>query len=67
MNAWEMILTIAAINITYVSLFTMRIILMMKSYVALASALSMIEVFTYLIGLNIVLDNIHQPLNLATY
>lgn len=67
MNALQMILIIAVINISYVSLFTMRIILMMKSYVVLASALSMLEVLTYLIGLNIVLGNIDKPLNIAAY
>lgn len=64
---WNIILIIVAINIAYVSLFTMRIILMMKAQTALATLLSMLEVFVYLMGLNIVLGQMGSPWNIAAY
>jgi len=67
MNALETIAVIIVMNIVYVSLFTIRIILVMKSRRFLASFISMFEVFVYLMGLNIVLNNIDKPLNLAAY
>lgn len=67
MSGLEMIVAIVVINIVYVSLFTLRIILVMKSQQMLASLLSMVEVFIYLIGLSLVLDNIDNPWNLLAY
>lgn len=58
---------IVLINIAYVSLSTVRFILLMKGMRQLASAMSVVEVFTYLIGLNIALQNIHKPINLIAY
>ena len=62
-----MIGIIVCVNIAYVSLFTVRLIFVMKGYRMYASLLSMFEVFIYLIGLNIVLENIDKPLNLLAY
>lgn len=67
MNVLETVATIGIMNIVYVSLFTIRIILVMKSRRILASVISMFEVFVYLMALNIVLNNIDEPLNLAAY
>lgn len=67
MNAISLILTIIFINIVYVSLFTIRIIIVMKGQRILASLLSVVEVFVYLMGLNIALDNIDNPINLLAY
>ncbi|WP_282942135.1 DUF2179 domain-containing protein [Paenibacillus sp. RC67] len=67
MNALETIITIVVMNVVYVSLFTIRIILVMKARRVLASFISMFEVFVYLMALNIVLQNINEPLNLAAY
>jgi len=67
MNVLETVVTIVIMNIVYVSLFTVRIILVMKARRIMASLLSMIEVFVYLMALNIVLNNIGDPLNLAAY
>jgi len=39
----------------------------MKGYRLLASLISMAEVFVYLMGLTIVLDNLNNPLNIAAY
>ncbi len=60
-------MTIIVINIVYVSLFTLRMILVIKGQKFLASVLSVFEVFIYLMGLNIVLNNLDQPLNIAAY
>lgn len=62
-----MILLIVGINIAYVSLFTLRLILVIKGFRLAASLLSMVEVFIYLMGLTIVLDNLDDPLNLIAY
>jgi uncharacterized protein YebE (UPF0316 family) len=67
MDILKMMLIIFVINIVYVSLFTMRIILVMKSQQLLAAALSVVEVLVYLIGLNLVLNSIDDPFNLFAY
>ncbi len=67
MDGMNIILIIIVINIVYVSLFTLRMIFVMKGQKMLASLISMVEVFTYLIGLNIVLENIDKPINLIAY
>jgi uncharacterized protein YebE (UPF0316 family) len=67
MNGLEMIVTIVVINIAYVSLFTIRLLFVMKGQNILASILSVFEVFIYLIGLNIVLENIDKIPNLIAY
>ena len=46
---------------------TIRLIFVMKGYRYYAVLLSMVEVCIYLIGLNIVLDNIDRPINLLAY
>jgi uncharacterized protein YebE (UPF0316 family) len=58
---------IIGINIVYVSLFTLRVILVIKGYGGVAALLSMAEVFVYLMGLTIVLDNLDKPANIAAY
>ncbi|QOK29915.1 DUF2179 domain-containing protein (plasmid) [Cytobacillus oceanisediminis] len=63
----SIILIIIAINIIYVALFTLRVILVIKGYRVFASFLSMGEVFIYLMGLTIVLDNLDNPINIAAY
>lgn len=62
-----LVLTIILINVVYVSLFTLRMIFVIKGQKFLASLLSMAEVFIYLMGLNIVLQNLDKPLNIAAY
>ncbi|MFD1926649.1 DUF2179 domain-containing protein [Sporosarcina siberiensis] len=64
---FPVLLTIIIINIIYVSLFTLRVILVIKGYRVVASFLSMAEVFVYLMGLTIVLDNLDNPVNIAAY
>ncbi|QQE74956.1 DUF2179 domain-containing protein [Brevibacillus composti] len=64
---YEIILIIIGINILYVSFFTLRMLMVIKGYRVLASLLAMVEVFVYLKGLAIVLDNLDNPINLAAY
>ncbi|WP_276354428.1 DUF2179 domain-containing protein [Cohnella caldifontis] len=61
------VLVIIAINIVYVSLSTLRLILMIKGRKAVASLLSTVEVFVYLLGLTLVLRNVSDPVNMAAY
>lgn len=58
---------IIGINILYVSFFTLRMMLVIKGFRAFASMLAMVEVFVYLKGLDLVLDNLDNWLNLAAY
>lgn len=64
---WTMLLLIITINVVYVSLFTLRVLLVIKNYRVLASVLSIGEVFVYLMGLTLVLDNLDKPINIAAY
>ncbi len=61
------IFIILAINIVYVSFFTIRMILTLKGQKYLAAALSSIEVIIYIIGLGLVLDNLNEIQNLIAY
>lgn len=67
MDGLSIIFIIIVINLAYVSMFTVRLIFVMKGYRMMASLLSMVEVFIYLLGLTIVLDNIDKPINLLAY
>lgn len=65
--AVQFVLLIIAINITYVSLTTIRFILMIKGLRQFATFLSMIEIFVYIMGLSIILDNLDSYWNIAAY
>ncbi|GGF96571.1 DUF2179 domain-containing protein [Paenibacillus abyssi] len=67
MISWTLIATIVAINVVYVSIFTLRLILVIKGRKGAASLLAMAEVFIYLTGLNLVLSNLDNPINMAAY
>lgn len=58
---------IIVINVAYMTMTTLRLILVIKGYPKVASILSMLEVFIYLIGLTLVLDNLSNPWNMAAY
>ncbi|MGI5902086.1 MAG: DUF2179 domain-containing protein [Desulfitobacteriia bacterium] len=62
-----LVLIIAAINIVYVSLTTVRFILVIKGLRVYASILSMEEVFVYIMGLSIILSNLNNAWNIAAY
>lgn len=66
-QALQFVLLIIAINITYVSLTTVRFILMIKGLREYAAALSVVEVFVYLMGLSIILQNLDSYWNIAAY
>jgi len=63
----EFVLIIIGINILYVSFFTLRMLMVIKGYRVMASLLAMVEVFVYLKGLGLVLNNLDNPINLAAY
>lgn len=63
----KLILIIMGINIVYVSLYTLRMIFVIKGQRILASILSVVEVFAYMMGLGIVLNNLDNHWNLAAY
>lgn len=66
-QAVQFVLLIVAINITYVTLTTIRFILMIKGLREYASFLSIIEVFVYIMGLSIILENLDSYWNIAAY
>lgn len=66
-NGLLMVVIILAINIVYVSFFTIRMILTLKGQRYLAALISMVEVVIYVIGLGLVLDNLNEIQNLIAY
>jgi uncharacterized protein YebE (UPF0316 family) len=66
-NSFMMVAIILLINIVYVSFFTMRMILTLKGQRYLAASLSMIEVVVYVLGLDLVLNNLNEIQNLIAY
>ena len=67
MISLQLIATIIGINVVYVSVYTLRLILTIKGRRGIASIMSMAEVFVYLVGLNLVLQNVDNPVNMAAY
>lgn len=63
----KLIFIIITINVVYVSLYTLRMIFVIKGQRVLASLLSLGEVFVYIIGLGIVLKNLDNNWNIAAY
>jgi len=66
-DALVMVLIIFAINIVYVTFFTIRMILTLKGYRYIAAFISMIEVVVYVVGLGLVLDSLDEIQNLIAY
>ncbi|MCM3739400.1 DUF2179 domain-containing protein [Oceanobacillus luteolus] len=66
-NAFIMIAIIFAINVIYVSMFTVRMILTLKGRRYIAALVSTIEVVIYVVGLGLVLDNLNEIQNLIAY
>jgi uncharacterized protein YebE (UPF0316 family) len=62
-----LVAVIFTISIVYVTLSTIRMILMMKGYRYLAAGLSVLEVIINILGLGLVLENISQIQNLIAY
>ncbi|UYZ12611.1 DUF2179 domain-containing protein [Brevibacillus sp. WF146] len=59
--------TMACIQILYVALNSLRMVLMIKGKKYVASFLSMIEIFVYIMGLAIVLNNLESILGVIVY
>ncbi len=66
-SALVMVSIIFAVNIVYVSLFTIRMILTLKGKRYIAAGVSLIEVVVYIIGLGLVLENLDQIQNIIAY
>lgn len=63
----KMLSMIFLINFTYVTVSTIRLMLMMKGYRLLAPLLSMVEITIYVLGLSLVLDRLDNLFNLFIY
>ena len=61
------LLMIFALQIIYVTTLTLRQIFTLKGYRYLAALLSSIDIFIYVVGFKIVLDNLRDPLALIVY
>ncbi|KRE96437.1 hypothetical protein ASG89_31200 [Paenibacillus sp. Soil766] len=59
--------SILAIQIVYVSCFTLRMIQTLKGEKYTAAAISMLEILIYVMGLNLVLKYVNQPACLVVY
>jgi len=64
---FSLLLKIFAINISYVTLSTIRFMLTMKGYRVLAPLLSVFEIIIYVLGLSLVMNSLDNPWNLAIY
>lgn len=63
----SILITIFVIQIVYVAFFTLRMILTLKGQKYLAAALSCCEITIYVLGLNMVLQYLDQPISLIVY
>lgn len=61
------ILTIIILQIAYVSMLSVRFILMVKGFRYVAASMSAVEIGIYVVGFKLVLDHLDQPLHLAAY
>ena len=64
---WTILTLIFVINVVYVSLSTIRTMLMMKGYKMAAPLLSTIEITIYVVGLGLVLDRLDNVWNIVVY
>lgn len=55
------------LQVTYVTVLTVRTIFTIKGYRYAAALLSAIDVLIYVVGFKIILDNLDQPINLVIY
>ncbi|WP_044642286.1 DUF2179 domain-containing protein [Risungbinella massiliensis] len=61
------LLTIFMLQVLYVTVLTVRTILTVKGYKYAAAFLSAVDVFIYVMGFKIVLENLDRPLPLLIY
>lgn len=62
-----LLLTIFVINVSYVTLMTIRQMLTIKGYRLVAPLLSMLEITIYIVGLGLVLDRLNNFWNILVY
>ncbi|WP_028593143.1 DUF2179 domain-containing protein [Paenibacillus assamensis] len=63
----EILISIFVIQIVYVTFFTLRMILTLKNQRYYAAGISCIEITIYVLGLNMVLQYLDQPISLIVY
>ncbi|WP_442601683.1 DUF2179 domain-containing protein [Paenibacillus sp. KN14-4R] len=63
----SVLVSIFVIQIIYVSFFTLRMIFTLKGQRYLAAILSTLEIVIYVLGLNMVLQYVNQPISLIVY
>lgn len=61
------LIVIFCLQVSYVTVLTIRTILTIKGYRYPAAILSAVDVLIYVIGFKIVLDNLDKPINLVIY
>ncbi|NEZ43059.1 DUF2179 domain-containing protein [Paenibacillus alvei] len=61
------LIAIFTIQIVYVSFFTLRMILTLKGQRYLAAMISTVEIIIYVLGLNMVLKYLNEPISLIVY
>lgn len=66
-NAYVIVIIILVVNIVYVTFSTIRMILTLKGRRYLAAFVSIFEVFVYILGLSLVLDNLDGIQNILAY
>lgn len=66
-NAFMIVVIILVVNIVYVSFSTIRMILTLKGRRYLAAFVSIFEVFVYILGLSLVLENLDGIQNIIAY
>ncbi|MGI8314594.1 DUF2179 domain-containing protein [Halobacillus mangrovi] len=66
-NPWLVIVIILAVNIVYVTFFTLRMIFTLKGQRYFAAFISMFEIVIYVFGLGLVLDRLDQIENVIAY
>ncbi|CAM3121097.1 DUF2179 domain-containing protein [Lactiplantibacillus plajomi] len=62
-----MLVLIFGINFVYITLNTLRFLLVMRGYRYFAAFASVIEITIYVLGLSLVLNRLDNPLNLLVY
>lgn len=64
---FTILIAIFTIQIVYVSFFTLRMILTLKGQRYLAASISTVEIIIYVLGLNMVLKYLDEPVSLIVY
>ncbi|ETY74826.1 DUF2179 domain-containing protein [Lactiplantibacillus fabifermentans] len=63
----KMLVLIFVINFAYITLNTLRFLLVMRGYRYFAAITSVVEITIYVLGLSLVLNRLDKPINLVVY